>query len=141
MAITTVDVIGRYMFNWPLRGAFEITELLLLMLIFAGLPLVSQADEHVTLDFIDPCSGIDAAEFSDGWWMLFAVSSSSAWHGGSSSRPARYPVMATPPMSCSYPVGPFVYFMALMIVVTGIVQSCKAFLPAHPSPKCSVPTK
>jgi TRAP-type C4-dicarboxylate transport system permease small subunit len=34
-------------------GAFEITELLLLTLIFAGLPLASRADEHVTLDFID----------------------------------------------------------------------------------------
>src|SRR4249920_4144256 len=53
MALTTADVIGRYVFNWPLRGAFEITELLLLTLIFAGLPLASRADEHVTLDFID----------------------------------------------------------------------------------------
>src|SRR5215467_6819562 len=53
MALTTADVIGRYIFNWPIRGAFEITELLLLTLIFAGLPLASRADEHVTLDFID----------------------------------------------------------------------------------------
>ena len=53
MMLTTADVIGRYIFNWPLRGAFEITELLLLTLIFAGLPLASRADEHVTLDFID----------------------------------------------------------------------------------------
>src|SRR5262249_10768590 len=53
MALTTSDVIGGYIFNWPIRGAFEITELLLLTLIFAGLPLASRADEHVTLDFID----------------------------------------------------------------------------------------
>src|SRR5437868_10810329 len=53
MMLTTADVIGRYIFNRPLRGAFEITELLLLTLIFAGLPLASRADEHVTLDFID----------------------------------------------------------------------------------------
>src|SRR5437764_4118014 len=51
--LTTADVIGRYLFNSPLRGAFEITELLLLTLIFAGLPLASRADEHVSLDFID----------------------------------------------------------------------------------------
>src|SRR5436853_7761918 len=57
MALTTADVIGRYIFNWPLRGAFEITELLLLALIFAGLPLASRADEHVTLDFIDMTLG------------------------------------------------------------------------------------
>src|ERR1700730_13438360 len=53
MALTAADVIGRYIFNWPLRGAFEITELLLLALIFARLALASRADEHVTLDFID----------------------------------------------------------------------------------------
>src|SRR5215510_10146204 len=53
MALTTVDVVGRYFFNRPLRGAFEVTELLLLTLIFAGLPLASRAGEHVTLDFVD----------------------------------------------------------------------------------------
>src|ERR1700745_1222094 len=57
MVLTTADVIGRYIFNWPIRGAFEITELLLLALIFAGLPLASRADEHVTLDFIDMLFG------------------------------------------------------------------------------------
>ena len=45
------------MANFPLRGGFEITELMLLVLIFAGLPLVSHADEHVTMDFIDNLFG------------------------------------------------------------------------------------
>ncbi len=53
MLLTFVDVVARYVFNRPLRGAFEVTELMLLVLIFAGLPLVSYADEHVTMDFID----------------------------------------------------------------------------------------
>src|SRR5258706_13302114 len=53
MLVTFTDVVSRYLFNWPLRGAFEATELMLLVLIFAGLPLVSHADEHVTMDFID----------------------------------------------------------------------------------------
>ena len=44
MLVTFVDVVSRYLFNWPLRGAFEVTELMLLVLIFAGLPLVSHAD-------------------------------------------------------------------------------------------------
>src|SRR6266571_6884493 len=53
MLVTFVDVVARYLFNRPIRGAFEVTELTLLVLIFAGLPLVSHADEHVTMDFID----------------------------------------------------------------------------------------
>src|SRR4051812_43727466 len=53
MVLTFFDVVGRYLLNKPIRGAFEVTELGLLVLIFAGLPLVSHADEHVTMDFID----------------------------------------------------------------------------------------
>ena len=44
MGLTFVDVVARYVFNRPLAGAFEVTELLLLVLIFAGLPLVTYAD-------------------------------------------------------------------------------------------------
>src|SRR5262252_8475786 len=57
MVLTFFDVVGRYLLNRPIRGAFEVTELALLVLIFAGLPLVSHADEHVTMDFIDKLLG------------------------------------------------------------------------------------
>src|SRR5687768_18595692 len=53
MLLTVVDVVARYVFNRPLAGAFEVTELMLLVLIFAGLPLVTYADEHAVMDFID----------------------------------------------------------------------------------------
>ena len=45
MLLTFVDVVARYVLNRPVRGAFEVTELLLLVLIFAGLPLVSFTNE------------------------------------------------------------------------------------------------
>src|SRR5262245_61772159 len=54
MALTCADVIGRYRFNAPVFGAFEITETLLAALIFAGLPLVTLRNEHVTVDVLDP---------------------------------------------------------------------------------------
>ena len=57
MLLTFVDVVARYVFSRPVRGAFEVTELMLVVLIFAGLPLVSYADEHVTMDFIDRLLG------------------------------------------------------------------------------------
>ena len=37
MATTIVDVIGRYIFNSPLSGAGELTELILVSVIFMGL--------------------------------------------------------------------------------------------------------
>lgn len=53
MALTCADVVGRYFFNSPIFGAFEITEMLLAALIFAGLPLVTLRGEHVTVDVLD----------------------------------------------------------------------------------------
>jgi TRAP-type C4-dicarboxylate transport system permease small subunit len=52
MLVTCVDVLGRY-FNYPLFGGFELTEMLLATLIFAGLPLVTLRNDHVTVDLLD----------------------------------------------------------------------------------------
>jgi len=53
MLITVVDVIGRYLLNAPLPGGFEITQLLMAALIYAGLPSVSRQESHVTIDILD----------------------------------------------------------------------------------------
>ena len=53
MVLTFVDVVLRYVFNRPIASAFELTELMLVVLIFAGLPLVSLADEHAVMDFVE----------------------------------------------------------------------------------------
>lgn len=53
MTLTFVDVWGRYVFDAPIPGGFEITELMMATLIFAGLPLVTRGDEHVTVDLFD----------------------------------------------------------------------------------------
>lgn len=52
MGITVVDVVGRYLFNAPLAGASELTEMLLAATIFLGLPAVSLDNEHVTVDLV-----------------------------------------------------------------------------------------
>src|SRR5262245_46982125 len=53
MILTCSDVIGRYFLSRPIFGAFEITEISLAVLIFAGLPLVTLRNEHVTVDLFD----------------------------------------------------------------------------------------
>jgi TRAP-type C4-dicarboxylate transport system permease small subunit len=54
MVLTCADVAGRYLFNSPIWGAFELTEMMLAALIFAGLPLVTLRNDHVTVDLFDP---------------------------------------------------------------------------------------
>lgn len=52
MLITTVDVVGRYLFTQPLPGAFELSEIMLALIVFTALPLVCLHDEHVRVSII-----------------------------------------------------------------------------------------
>lgn len=50
MSLTTIDVAGRYLFNSPIMGAFELTEYLILILIFSFLCNAQSNKDHVTVD-------------------------------------------------------------------------------------------
>lgn len=54
MLLTLVDVTGRKLASHSLPGSLELTELLMVVVIFAGLPLVSSRGEHVVFDSLDP---------------------------------------------------------------------------------------
>ena len=129
MLLTVVDVISRYALNRPLRGAFEITELALLVLIFAGLPLASRTGEHATMDFIDALLGergraaiVRAVDLFCGVliaglaWQVWLKAGKIAAYGDTTD-------------VLKWPLGPFVYFMAAMVAVTGLVHLVKAILP------------
>ena len=53
MCLTLVDVIGRKFFNHSVPGGLEITEILMVVVIFAALPLVSWRGEHIVFDSLD----------------------------------------------------------------------------------------
>jgi TRAP-type C4-dicarboxylate transport system permease small subunit len=129
MVLTFFDVVGRYLLNKPIRGAFEITELGLLVLIFAGLPLVSHADEHVTMDFIDRMLPERLARV---WVRAMHVVCAAimfflAWQVW--LKAAKISGYSDTTDVLRVPIGPFVYFMALMIGLTGVVHVFKTFVP------------
>jgi TRAP-type C4-dicarboxylate transport system permease small subunit len=53
MGMTVADVAGRYLFNAPLGGAYEITQYGLALVVFAALPQVTAAGEHVGVDLFE----------------------------------------------------------------------------------------
>ena len=53
MAITFIDVIGRYLFSSPLPAAYEIVSLIMPAIIFCALPLTVLKNVHVTVDLLD----------------------------------------------------------------------------------------
>jgi TRAP-type C4-dicarboxylate transport system permease small subunit len=131
MLLTVADVVSRYIFNWPLRGAFEVTELALLVLIFAGLPLASRTGEHATMDFIDALLAergrravVRFVDLFCGFvilglaWQVWLKAGKIAGYGDTTD-------------ALKLPVGPFVYFMAVMVAITGLVHMFKAILPGR----------
>jgi TRAP-type transport system small permease protein len=54
MGLTLADVTGRKFFNNSIPGALELTEILMVIVIFGALPLVSWRSEHVVFDSLDP---------------------------------------------------------------------------------------
>jgi len=52
MTLTTLDVIFRYVFNSPILGAFEITEFLVLLVIFSFLGYTQSQKSHISVDLL-----------------------------------------------------------------------------------------
>jgi TRAP-type C4-dicarboxylate transport system permease small subunit len=125
MALTFVDVVARYLFNRPLAGAFEVTELLLLVLIFAGLPLVTYADEHALMDFIDRPLGPRGTQVLERLVQLLCagVMALLAWLVWLKADRIWAYRDATDVLRIVY--GPFVYFMAITIGLTAVIHLYK----------------
>lgn len=53
MLLTAADVVGRKFLGASIPGSLEVTELLMMVVIFAALPLASLRSEHVIFDLVD----------------------------------------------------------------------------------------
>lgn len=53
VVLTFADVIGRRLFGAPIYGAHDITEHLMALVVFTGLPIVTLAGAHLTIDLFD----------------------------------------------------------------------------------------
>ena len=125
MLLTTIDVVARYVFSRPLRGAFEVTELMLVILIFAGLPLVSFSDEHAVMDFVDRLlgprgqRGLDRCVQALNGAFMFLL----AWLTWLKADRIWAYRDATDVLRIVY--GPFVYFMAASLALAGLIHAYK----------------
>ena len=129
MMITAVDVIGRYVFNRPLAGGFEITEMLLAALIYCGLPLVSQRREHIVIDTFDP---LMSARVKRGLDVLAEVVCSLTLGGIGYlifRRAARVAEYGDTTSVLKWPLAPVAYLMGTMIVIACLIHLSLIFVP------------
>lgn len=130
MALTFVDVIMRYVFNASLRGAFEVTELMMVILIYAGLPLVSRNNLHVTTDLLESKLSGAVRRVSDAVIHLIVAAAlfGAAWLIW--IKAGRATQLNDVTAALKIPLAPFAYLMCALIIVTALIHVFKAFTRA-----------
>jgi len=134
MVLTFVDVAGRKAVSQSLPGSLELTELLMVVVIFAGLPLVSLQGEHVVFDSLDTLlpaawrrvqavliDALCALALAGVAALLWAKAGQMAQYGDTTAQ-------------LKIPQAPFVYLMSLLCALAALVHALLIVRPEPPRP-------
>jgi TRAP-type C4-dicarboxylate transport system permease small subunit len=128
LALTCVDVFGRYILGAPVNGKTELTRFLMAGLIACALPVVSASREHIAVDLFDAWFTRRAAAARDlvidlivcgamsaiGYWLVF--------------RADRLASRGYVSDFLAIPLAPLAYFVAAMTFVAGLALVGRACL-------------
>ena len=133
MAMTGVDVVGRYLFNRPVLGTDEIVAYGMAVIIFGGLPLATLRGEQITADFAAGWLRNVARGLFSRFSSLFAAVTLGflAW---------RLLILAGKQLDkgdgstlLQLPYAPLGYFMALMAAVSALASLWLVFTHDRPA--------
>lgn len=140
MLLQCADVVARKLLGIGLPGVVELIELLMLVVVFAGLPLASLKGEHVLFDLLDPwmperlkhlqsrlADLVCAALLASTGLLLFARAARTAEYGDT-----------TPILSIG--LANFHCAIAALLLLTAALHLCLAFarrLPTATAPEVS----
>jgi TRAP-type C4-dicarboxylate transport system permease small subunit len=132
MTLTFVDVVMRYFFDAPIRGGFEVTEVMMAVLIFAGLPLVSRHGEHVSIDAFDGLipTALQRPVHVVVQLLCMAVLVGMAWL--LMRKAASFAELGDVTQTLKITIAPFVYLMAGLTLATAVVHLIAAFVAPPP---------
>ena len=121
MAITFIDVVGRYGFNAPIPGGFELIEFLMPLSIFAGLPIITRRRTHIVVSILDrwfrgAAGGIRRLVVDAGSLAVVAFIAERMWSQGKGLAEARIESGYL-----EWPVAPAAYAISFLSVVTCVV--------------------
>jgi TRAP-type C4-dicarboxylate transport system permease small subunit len=121
MTLTFVDVVGRKVWS-SIPGSLEVTELLMLVVIFVGLPLASLKGEHVFFDLLDQVlperarvlqsalsNGICAVLLGGAAWLVWVRAGRTAGQGDITAQ-------------LEIGIAPFQYAAAALLLLTALMH-------------------
>jgi len=120
MSLTMIDVVGRYLFNLPVAGSVELTELMMVAVIFSGIALSSAAKGHVTVDLFalglrGRVRGLQRLLGSALALVIIALLTIVSW--GKAAEIADYGDLT---MVFMIPIAPAAYLIAVMLSLTSL---------------------
>jgi len=135
MLITFVDVFARYVFHAPLRGAYEVLGFMLAVIVFAGLPVLTRAQEHISIRIVETIrsplgNAVQRVAVSVFSAMLLALMAWQLW------RYAR--LLAEGPQVTGFlelPYSPIAQFMSAMCALATLAALGAAFSSLPRSPR------
>ncbi|MGE0736120.1 MAG: TRAP transporter small permease [Alphaproteobacteria bacterium] len=122
MVLTVVDVVGRYFFNAPMPGGYELIQFGMAGLVFLILPVVVARDENVRIDFFDRFVPARAKT---------ALAVASAWLGAAVlvgfgielyRRGASFSVSRETSTNLRLPLAPFAHFMSAVWFLSAAIM-------------------
>lgn len=129
IGVTCVDVAGRYFFSAPLRGAFELTEILLAALVFMALPLTTERREHIEVDLVDFALSAQKQRWLSAFAGLFsaALLATLAWRLASHAASVFEDGAIT--NALSVPLAPFGFLAAFSCLVSAFIAFLRGIHP------------
>jgi TRAP-type transport system small permease protein len=129
MVLTFFDVGGRKLLSQSIPGSLELTELLMVIVIFAGLPLVSERGEHVIFDSLDSVWPAWLVKLQKAFVHLVCFTLMMAlaylmWKTG-----VQFAQYGETTAQLKISKAPFIYGMAVFCGMTALVHLALAFFP------------
>jgi TRAP-type transport system small permease protein len=131
MVLTFFDVGGRKLLSNSIPGSLEMTELLMVIVIFAGLPLVSERGEHVIFDSLDGVWPAAFIKLQKALVHLLCATIMMAlaylmWDTGT-----QFAGYGETTAQLKIPKAPFIWGMAIFCGITGVVHAVLAVFPGR----------
>ncbi len=133
MWLTLIDVNGRKWFNHSVPGGLEITEILMVMVIFGALPLVSLRGEHVVFDSLDNFipAGLKRLQARVVHAICTVVFLLLGWL--LTQRAARFAEYGEVTVHLQLAMAPVAWVMAVLLALTAVVHALYVVWPPVPA--------
>jgi TRAP-type transport system small permease protein len=129
MWLTLVDVTGRKFFNHSVPGGLEMTEILMVIVIFGALPLVSWRQEHVVFDSLDAHvpERLKSLQARLVHLVSFGLFGLLAWL--LTHRATRFAEYTEVTVHLQLPMAPVAWLMAALLALTALLHLLMVFTP------------